>query len=256
MITYTKNNLDRAVLTLEEEEDIGEDYQMPMLQKNKIPGFLDTDIILIDDKRYYRYDISGKVSLKSKYEKSKLKGGDMKKLIYAILKAIKDAANFMLDAKGIMLDPEHIFCEDGRFFFCYCPTKERELTDEFHKLTEYFVREVDYRDQDGIHLAYMFHKSTMEENYSIEKIMDRAEEEIAKKDGASEAEIATNRASVNMAVGESLRDVNPVYGPATPYGISVSGSSVSKPNDIGIKTGFWEPVKRWMDKHRKSVSLK
>ena len=33
------------------------------------------------------------------------------------------------------------------------------------------MREVDYKDKEGIHLAYTLHKSSMDENYSIEKIM-------------------------------------------------------------------------------------
>ena len=33
---------------------------------------------------------------------------------------------------------------------------------------------MDYKDKEGVHLAYTLHKATMEEHYSIEKIMDAA----------------------------------------------------------------------------------
>ena len=40
-------------------------------------------------------------------------------------------------------------------------------------MTEFFVREVNYKDEDGVHFAYSMHKMTMEENYSIEEIMQK-----------------------------------------------------------------------------------
>ena len=93
------------------------------------------------------------------------------KAVYTII------APYMMDAKGILLDPELIFCEKGMYYFCYYPEQEMTLAEAFHKLTEYMVREVDYRDEKGVHLAYVMHKATMEENYSIEQIMDEFLEE-------------------------------------------------------------------------------
>ena len=52
-----------------------------------------------------------------------------------------------------------------------------DIKEEFHKLTEFFVREVDYKNKEGVHLAYTLHKATMEEHYSIEKIMEELEHE-------------------------------------------------------------------------------
>ena len=33
------------------------------------------------------------------------------------------------------------------------------------------MREVNYKDEEGVHFAYTLHKATMEENYSVEEIM-------------------------------------------------------------------------------------
>lgn len=217
MKTYTENDLKQTVLTLEEEDGLSEDFQLFMLQQNEIPGFLKTRITSIDGKRFYHYDVSGKISLQTRYEKTKLRGEDIRRLIYAILQAVREVKNFMLDSEGILLDPEHIFCEEEAFFFCYYPTQQRKLTEEFHRLTEYFVREVDYKDQEGIHLAYTFHKSSMEENYSIEKIMDKIEEEAVLQPGYEELPEA---------------------------GLDESAA-------IAEKNEFWEPVKRWFGKRKK-----
>lgn len=176
MNAYYKNDLKQAQLVLEGEE-LREDFEVFMLQGNDIPGLLKTNIKYIDGKSHYQYDISGKTSMQIRYEKVKLSGDDIRTLLNSLIQVLKEISKYMLDAKGILLSPEYIFCEGDRYFFCYYPTCSLDLREEFHRLTEFFVREVDYRDKEGIHLAYTLHKSSMDENYSIEKIMDKMLEE-------------------------------------------------------------------------------
>lgn len=176
MNAYFKNDLKQAKLVLEGEE-LKEDYQVFMLQGNEIPGLLKTTVKYIDGKSHYQYDVSGKTSLQIRYEKIKLRGDDIRGLLNALIQLLKEISKYMLDPKGILLSPEYIFCEGERYFFCYYPPCQLDLKEEFHGLTEFFVREVDYQDKEGIHLAYTLHKSSMDENYSIEKIMDKMLEE-------------------------------------------------------------------------------
>lgn len=171
MKEYYKNNLKRAYLILEE-ENTEEDFQTSMLQENEIPGLLKTSVRYIDNMIQYHYDISGKTSLKMKHEKEKIREEDMKSLSQQLLHTIKGIKRYMLDGNGILLNPEYIYCDNEKYLFCYYPPNKMEMKDEFHKLTEFFVQEVDYRDKEGVYLAYTLHKATMEENYSVEQIME------------------------------------------------------------------------------------
>lgn len=177
MKAYYKNNLKQAFLILEGEENLEEDFRIFMLQENEIPGLLKTNIKYIDDMSHYHYDISGKTSLQATHEKTKLKGEDIKRLVKAFMHTMKEIQKYMLDGKGILLEPEYIYCEGEDYFFCYYPPCQLELKETFHTLTEFFVREVDYKDKEGVRLAYTLHKASMEENYSIEKIMDEVLDE-------------------------------------------------------------------------------
>lgn len=172
MKTYYKKDLKQAYLILEHEEEEAEDYQIDMLRENKIKGLLQMSVKHIDNINHYHYDISGKRSLKITYEKTKLKYEDMKRLVNDLLETMKELQRYMLEGGRILLDPEYIFCEKEQFLFCYYPPNDLEIKSEFHKLTEFFVREVDYSDKEGIHMAYTLHKATMEENYSVSQIME------------------------------------------------------------------------------------
>ncbi len=215
---YLKNDLKQALLVLEGEETKEDDFQTFMLQANEIQGLLQMSVKYIDQKSLYRYDISGKMSLQTKYEKRKMSNEDIERLIQALLDLLQELPKFMLEPYGILLSPEYIFCDEEKYFFCYYPLCDLELTEEFHKLTEFLVREVDYRDKEGIHLAYTLHKSSMEDNYSIEKIMDEV---------VCEKEI-----------------------PIARYDERIS-ERVDEETEIAEKREFWRPVRKLFEKHRK-----
>ena len=176
MKTYYKNDLNKVYLIIEGGNH-PEDYRIPMLKQNQIPGVVETDVRYMDGIRQFYYDISGKTSLQQTYEKTNLGYEEIKRLVEELLQTIRNLKKYMLDGKGILLEPEFIFCEKNHHFFCYYPDNDIELSQAFHELTEYMVREVDYRDEKGVHLAYVLHKATMEEHYSIEQIMKEFFEE-------------------------------------------------------------------------------
>lgn len=178
MKTYIKNDLKRAYLVLEGVEGDAENYQIKMLKENHIPRILKTDVRYVDNQSHYYYDISGKTEFKTLHEKIHLSLRDMKVLVLDLLQAIQNLQKYMLDGNCILLEPEYIFGDGEHFYFCYCPSSTLDVKEEFHKLTEFFVREVNYKDEEGVRFAYTLHKATMEEHYSIEEIMKQFEEEV------------------------------------------------------------------------------
>lgn len=173
MNTYYKSDLKKSYLILEGKETQQEDYEVTMLRENRIPSILETDIRIVDNCMYYHYNISGCTSLQALHEKAKLSYEEIKQVVDGIVKAIQSLQSYMLDANALLLDPEYIFCRNGEVLFCYYPENRQSITTTFHELTEYFVREADYKDEEGVHLAYTLHKETMERYYSIEAILQQ-----------------------------------------------------------------------------------
>ena len=71
-----ERDLHHAWMILETDELYKEDYQMRMLMENAIPGLLSVRGQGKDDKSQYRYEISGKISVKAKGEKEHWKFAD------------------------------------------------------------------------------------------------------------------------------------------------------------------------------------
>lgn len=172
-----KRDLNHTYLILELPLLYEEDYQMKMFQANVIEGFLPVTGQGVDGMSRYLYEISEKTSLKSMYEKAEMRQEELEKFLIQLLAAFNNAQRYMLDTNRILLKPEYIFYEEETYSFCYLPIGHRELCKEFHKLTEYFVSKIDHKQEGGILLAYGLHKATMEENYNLEKIVERLRQE-------------------------------------------------------------------------------
>ncbi|SHK46797.1 DUF6382 domain-containing protein [Hespellia stercorisuis] len=172
METVFKHDLNNAYLKIEVPDFYVEDYQIPMLHANQIPGILEVDARGIDDFSQYSYKISGMVSMRAMFEKTKMERSDIELFIVQLVQTIKALKRHMLSADKLLLEPDHIFFQKKQFYFCYLPTRNTELCGAFHRLTEYFVSQVNYEEKEGIYLAYELHKSTMEEHYDIEQILE------------------------------------------------------------------------------------
>lgn len=219
-----ERDLKHTWMVLEFDQIYEEDYQMRMIQANTIPGLLRVCGQGKDEKSRYRYDISGKSSVTTLREKEKMGYHWIEGFMKQLVKVLYEVNNYLLDVGCLNLNPAHIYRQNDQFYFCYCPALNGNIWEEFHALTEYFVREVDYDDKEGIYLAYELHKASMEDNYNIEqaleRILERKEMEIEKmkpnrKDESYELEedmILDDWAGEQETGGHVLRDREGVWG--------------------------------------------
>lgn len=170
-------------ITIEESVVYKEDYQMRMLEENDIEGLLPVRGRGMNGHSCYDFDVSGKISMKAMYTRSEMTLKDMRAFLLALRKVLEDVEEHLLNMHRILLKPEYIFYEEEQFFFCYYPLKTTEFWSDVHELMEYFVKRADYTDKDYVKMVFMLHKETMEENYSLYKIIDQClAEEIKEPD--------------------------------------------------------------------------
>ena len=185
-----RRGLDNTFLVVECGGEYTEDYQMRMLEENDMGGILCPRGHGEEGISMYEYDISGKISLKSKYKEMKIDMKEMIKFITGLLDVVREIHDHLLDADHLLLDPEYIFWEDGAYFFCYYPGGGWNVWEAFHRLTEQFVQWTDFRDDASVRTSFLLHKETMKENYSLHKIArqleDMQEEEAKRKRGGED----------------------------------------------------------------------
>ena len=218
-------------ITIEESVLYKEDYQMRMLSGNQVEGLLKVKGRGMNGSSYYDYDVSGKVSVKAMYERSKISSKDIKTFLSDLRKMIISVENHLLNKHRILLTPEYIFYEKGHYYFCYYPLAEMDFWEEFHSLTEYFVKKADYDDKECVKITFLLHKETMEENYSLEKLV---EECMKTEEKPVEEEPVLPKISYDSTEHDWIREQN-------------MGSCILRETD-----NMWTPVKRFLNKHKKT----
>lgn len=232
-------------ITIEEKGVYQEDYQMRMLQENKIEGLLPVRGRGVDEKSYFDYEVSGKVSVKSIYEKNNIDNIEIKKFLTALLKIINDVERYLLNIHCLLLKPEYIFYDDGNYYFCYYPPGGSNLWEEFHTFTEYLVKKADYKDQECVRIVFLLHKKTMEENYSLEKLIAEC---VGETDEGSPGNEVTGMSEQLPSDEEPVEDQTgrSAYGEHDWITEQEMGSSILKETD-----NMWTPVKRFLTRHKK-----
>ena len=206
-------------ITIEEHVLYKEDYQMKMLKANSPEGFL---------------HVGGRG----------VNGSFMEQLG----NVLKEAERYLLDIHCILMDPEYIFYEEGRYYFCYYPLAKQDIWEKFHILTEYMVKVADYQEEECVRLAFLLHKETMEDNYSLEKLIAACEEK--KKEETKIPDIRDIRKETMIdELLEERREKTSYYDTREHDWISEQemGSSIMRETD-----NLWMPVKRFLNKHKKS----
>ena len=224
-------------ITIEEETVYKEDYQIRMLKANHLEGILKMGGRGVNNSSCYDYDVSGKMSMRSMFERSKIGAEDIKIFLRDFKMAVREVETFLLNIHCILLKPEYIFYEDGRYFFCYYPLSQKELWDEFHVLTEYFVKQADYQDQECISMVFLLHQRTMDENYSLEKLAAECMQSHGEPEGIKNAEMEMEQED---GFGEYDRSEHDWITEQE------MGASILRETE-----NLWTPVKRFLNRHKK-----
>ena len=212
-------------ITIEESVLYKEDYQIRMLEENQIEGILPVKGRGRNGCSFYDYDVSGKISMKAMYERSKISSQDMKKFLSQLKQVIYSVERHLLNKQCILLRPEYIFYEEDRYYFCYFPLAKEDFWKEFHVLTEYFVKYADYEDQECIKMVFLLHKETTEEYYSLEKLIEQCL--------SMEEEPQIPKISYDTSEHDWISSQE-------------RSSSILRETD-----NMWVPVKRFLTKHKK-----
>lgn len=230
-------------ITIEEHVLYKEDYQMKMLKANSPEGFLKVAGRGMNGSSYYDYDVSGKISMQAMYTRAKLKAEDIRQFMYQFGNVLKETGKYLLDIHCILLEPEYIFYEEGQFFFCYYPPATQDLWEKFHVLTEYMVKVADYEEEECVRMAFLLHKGTMEENYSLEKLIAECGEREEK-----DMEKPVRKTMIDELL-EEKRERTSYYDTEEHDWITEQemGSSIMRETD-----NLWIPVKRFLTKHKKT----
>ena len=185
-----ENNWNRSCLVVDTSAPYTEDYQIKMLKNNSIPGLLNIAGNGLEGKSRYTYPVQELLPFSQKYTEQKISFSTLNLLINQLITLTHVLGNYLLNPDCILLHPDCIFeprelseqQTKQPFYFCYVPSCPGSLSDSFHKLTEFIVQNLDYNDDNGILLACLLHKETLQKNYHLESLLQSCRKEAARRE--------------------------------------------------------------------------
>lgn len=181
--------LDRNFLVIRQEE-FEDQYQVGMIVKNKIPGFLECSLSFVDRSADFCYEITSRQSLRLLLERRRISGTELSGLLEELLCAVQSLGEYLLDSGGILLDPDYIYLDPdgGKTCFCCFPFGEADTGKALLELAEYFLERLDRQDPEAVSLGYEFYRMAGEEHFSLEQLLLKWREEREQKDFSQDAE--------------------------------------------------------------------
>ena len=168
-----KRELNKTYLILSSEGfGYEEAYEIEMLMKNSLETILPIHALRIDGNVELYYDISSKQTLKSCVERAKVSADTIRSLFETIEKMTAEVKAYLLDTENVLLDLEHIYTKEGKFYFCFCPWQPQEVLNSFRRMLEELLGAIDYHDAEAVALCYHLYQCACKGDFHISKILN------------------------------------------------------------------------------------
>lgn len=166
---YIRNGLEYY---MEVETMGGEAYEYQMLQENQIAFLLPLQRTQIDQREYLSYSTAGVKPYWITMHKLWITGEQFRCLVDSLLKALEEIKRYFLTADNLVLETECLFVdlEKFQFQFLYVPGYQKDIFRQLEGLVENLLARMDYKDQEGMMLAYGLSRLLKEETTDMEEI--------------------------------------------------------------------------------------
>lgn len=168
MKTEYKSDLKKNYLVVEPGEEVNsEDYDVRMIERNQIQGFLPMQVRRLDGSCYLYYEITSMQQVDLVYGKKQLQNDDIRHIFSGVKDILESARKYLLRPGQILLDPQYMYMEmqTGKICVCYLPVKESSFS--VLPLAEFILKKLNHEDSDAVSLGYDFYQKATQPNFSL-----------------------------------------------------------------------------------------
>ncbi len=173
-----ENNINYMVIE-EKGEQAALDFELKMLEKNKIQGLLPLYIRQINNRRLYYYEITAKQQMSKIFSFNKIKWQDLKMICEGIAMMVHTVNEYLLALENIILKPELIFMDLSKrqLYFTYYPgvnedlAKHEKADEQLRQLFEYILEHYDHStEKEELMTVYDMYQKIVQNEYNLEKL--------------------------------------------------------------------------------------
>lgn len=194
------------VICPQKQED--DTFILKMLTRNKLDSLLKMEVKMIDNQKYYYYDITSKQPLSEVIKTSPVSFKWLKKIYQKIFQLPEILKEYLITEEGVFIEPDFIYVDQtmDMIEFCYYPVEKHSLQKQVAELTEYLINKVDYNDEKAVLTIYAIYQVSHDNHCTLKKLKEVFEKQCNKvSQGDNKTEVRDTIESLNKKNQENLK---------------------------------------------------
>lgn len=151
--------------------DKGGGYEVEMLKENEIAALLPFYSVVINGKKEFWYDITGRQSVDEYLGNYGIEAETLYQVFYYASQALKVISSYLIDEKDIYFSPETMFIKNESMELCYYPKGDQSET-PFEKLGEYLIENAVPEKAETEKICYSIYEKTVKPGFSCDEIAE------------------------------------------------------------------------------------
>lgn len=204
-VTY-RREMNHNYMIVEDEEDAGDGYESRMMAGNHIEGLLKMRIKMVDNKRYFYYEITSRQPIERLFALQGVKAAQISRLLFGISQILERIEVYLLKENQILLDPQTIYMEPETeaLSLCLVPGYQGDFPEALTRLLQYLLGKVDHQDKDSVVLAYALFQESQKVNYGMKDLLKLLSAEYQEPDNISQEDFHPVENSVTIIEEKNL----------------------------------------------------
>jgi len=172
MTIQSLNDVRHSFLTVRSDIKLRENFELRMLEENRIDGILPMTVCDNDGILDLNYDITGMLPLSEVLLNRRLTGGDIRHIVLSLKHILTGLGPFLLSGTGMILSAESVYTDPVTLspYFLYLPGRDESFSSSLTDLLEHLMAAVDHDDYDSVVLAYRLYKESQDDVNAIDHL--------------------------------------------------------------------------------------
>ncbi|WP_026663011.1 DUF6382 domain-containing protein [Butyrivibrio proteoclasticus] len=164
----------------------GVHYQIRMLERGNLKGFIPCDLRNINNENYLYYEINSMQSLRDRYAVNGMNADELRNLLSSFKNALEGLSEYLLGMENVILDGKSVYVDlsTNEYKFMYCPFKTEQA--DFGSFADELFELVDHDDEAAVEMIYSCSEKMSAENALVmdclEQVLNEAAPDISNQE--------------------------------------------------------------------------
>lgn len=157
------------------------EFYLKMMLNNEIPGLLEFELRVINNKNHYYYDVTGLKTLEAEAAQGNFSYGQVKEILRQMINIIEEGKEYFLKEGDYILGEKYMYWSEARsrLALCYYPDYNSNIQEQIKDFTIFLMNHINYQEEAAVIMVYGFNKISTQEDCSFEKfkeVLDKRQE--------------------------------------------------------------------------------